>query len=154
MLSRLTLILEKLLLLNLAFLYVDKEQNAKIPDHTQCEEKVERSRGVVVRGSDNGPGNEGAYERCCADDSEGEEENFFPSERELRQLPEPEISRVPWRGLGVVPLCLNSCRADLRRDPNRPERTKIPKVYEIQISECNFRSYPTLSTRWSKLQWR
>jgi hypothetical protein len=81
------------LLLNLAFLYVDKEQNAKIPDHTQCEEKIKRGRGVVVRGSDNGPGNEEAYERrCCANNSEGEEENFFPSERELRQLPEPEIS--------------------------------------------------------------
>lgn len=59
MLSRLPLILEKLLLLNLAFLHADKEQNAKIPDDTQCEEKIERSRVVVVRGSDNGTGTKG-----------------------------------------------------------------------------------------------
>ena len=41
MLSRLPLILEKLLLLNLAYPHVNKEQNAKIPDDTQCEDKIE-----------------------------------------------------------------------------------------------------------------
>ena len=59
MLSRLPLILEKLLLLNLAYLHVSKEQNAKIPDDTQCEDKIERSRVIVVRGSDNGTGTKG-----------------------------------------------------------------------------------------------
>lgn len=59
MLSRLPLILEKLLLLNLAYPHVSKEQNAKIPDDTQCEGKIERSRVIVVRGSDNGTGAKG-----------------------------------------------------------------------------------------------